>query len=1149
MSKRDEPSTSEIVPPNLAEREVSTMETPAKKSKLNEDEKFKVSGRIASVKLQNFMCHANLLIEFDTDKNNCFYIGGPNGSGKSALFAAINLGLGGRGSDNERGNSAQQYIKDNASQAKIKITLTNEGLNAHPDYGKLVSVERTINQTSSTYVMKSVHVASNGQQSERVISKKKVDIDKIVARFNIHLSNPAFWMSQDRSRSFLANFKPSNVYKLYLESTDLEKIRLSYVKFASVLDECKRITEEKINSLTNENRRLKNMLEQRDLQGKLESYKATLATYKWKLIFCTLRDFDVEIKINKKKVEVQQEAHEALKADYGQNRAERRALDQQAQDLTDEVEVQKEEMEEAAEALKKKNQVVQECRENVSEVLHEKNKIEYALKSRKDAIQEAEKNLRKAMEQQGCEELTSRLKKAENEHKVVRAEKEKMEKDGELDKLRKKIDELKKEITKTDSEKFTATMEVSGLKKGLETNKAIMAKTRAMKTDSINKFGRHTSDILAEISRNEAMFEKPPKGPLGKYITLTDPKWAIPVEECIGPIASTFLCSSHNDSNALRMCFRNLRIPNDEQPSLSVTSFLEKAYSNLEEPSAQFETVFRKLVISDADVQNVIVDRTSCEQSILVEKKEEAMQLMDTDYPPRNVVKAYSSDGGQAIAGGPNSFYRFYSGKSRKEGGRMFGAEGVVDEKALELAIESTKAEIQNCENNKLRIIDVKLNELKKEENNARLAAEHLEKKKRELTSQELNYERLVRDLNEQLRKSAEAESIDALQHQIDAQKNRIPVIENEIRELEEKVLEFRQSMASACSEKSKAEKLFATLSLEVKGFAESNTQLQRRMAALDEKAGELKFHIDKMKAEQMILYTNDARLKTEKDEAVAHVEEEKKRPENAMPAGETDPPDLTDFPSTQAAQQRIEELQKIIDLGSVGCDMSITAKSVAEFQKMIKTCKYQCKKVNEVLSTLNKIHMIRLNAYPLLKKYTEMKVCDKFEELLAIRGNFEGHLKFDHVKQTLNVNVQSAKDLVSRRDQIDDDEDDEEEGDGQSDDSYSEGPRSKKAKKKPNKNKEKARDLNGLSGGERSFVTAALVMSLWEVMEQPFRMMDEFDVFMDMMNRKLVMDLLVELATQQFPHNQFIFFTPQGIKELNKVDGLQIFEMNKVHD
>ncbi|KAM3718922.1 Structural maintenance of chromosomes protein [Dirofilaria immitis] len=33
-------------------------------------------------------------------------------AGKSALFAALNIGLGGRGNQNERGNAVKQYIKD-----------------------------------------------------------------------------------------------------------------------------------------------------------------------------------------------------------------------------------------------------------------------------------------------------------------------------------------------------------------------------------------------------------------------------------------------------------------------------------------------------------------------------------------------------------------------------------------------------------------------------------------------------------------------------------------------------------------------------------------------------------------------------------------------------------------------------------------------------------------------------------------------------------------------------------------------------------------------------------------------------------------------------------------------------------------------------
>ena len=45
---------------------------------------------------------------------------------------------------------------------------------------------------------------------------------------------------------------------------------------------------------------------------------------------------------------------------------------------------------------------------------------------------------------------------------------------------------------------------------------------------------------------------------------------------------------------------------------------------------------------------------------------------------------------------------------------------------------------------------------------------------------------------------------------------------------------------------------------------------------------------------------------------------------------------------------------------------------------------------------------------------------------------------------------------------------------------------------------------------------------------------MDEFDVFMDMVNRRAVMELLGDLAKEN-KEVQFFFFTPQPIHELKR--------------
>lgn len=70
--------------------------------------------------------------------------------------------------------------------------------------------------------------------------------------------------------------------------------------------------------------------------------------------------------------------------------------------------------------------------------------------------------------------------------------------------------------------------------------------------------------------------------------------------------------------------------------------------------------------------------------------------------------------------------------------------------------------------------------------------------------------------------------------------------------------------------------------------------------------------------------------------------------------------------------------------------------------------------------------------------------------------------------------------------------------------------------------------DTRGLSGGERSFSTLCFALALHQMTEAPFRAMDEFDVFMDAVSRKISLDTLVDFALSQ--GSQWIFITPHDI-------------------
>ncbi|RHY26666.1 hypothetical protein DYB32_007412 [Aphanomyces invadans] len=81
--------------------------------------------------------------------------------------------------------------------------------------------------------------------------------------------------------------------------------------------------------------------------------------------------------------------------------------------------------------------------------------------------------------------------------------------------------------------------------------------------------------------------------------------------------------------------------------------------------------------------------------------------------------------------------------------------------------------------------------------------------------------------------------------------------------------------------------------------------------------------------------------------------------------------------------------------------------------------------------------------------------------------------------------------------------------------------------------------DMKQLSGGERSYTQVALLMALGECIECPFRVMDEFDVFMDSINRTQTLQLLIDTAKTE-KTKQFIFVTPNDLSNLRtfKRDG-----------
>ncbi|XP_076803327.1 structural maintenance of chromosomes protein 6-like [Clavelina lepadiformis] len=138
--------------------------------------------------------------------------------------------------------------------------------------------------------------------------------------------------------------------------------------------------------------------------------------------------------------------------------------------------------------------------------------------------------------------------------------------------------------------------------------------------------------------------------------------------------------------------------------------------------------------------------------------------------------------------------------------------------------------------------------------------------------------------------------------------------------------------------------------------------------------------------------------------------------------------------------------------------------------------------------------------AFQTVRQMVSMKCTLDFNILLNQRG-FKGKMKFSHNEERLSIAVQ------------------------------------------PHDNVAQSADLRVLSGGERSFSTVCFVLALWQVIQSPLRCLDEFDVFMDMANRRVAMEMIVEIALVH-KYRQFIFLTPHDISALPKSPRLHVWKM-----
>lgn len=205
---------------------------------------------------------------------------------------------------------------------------------------------------------------------------------------------------------------------------------------------------------------------------------------------------------------------------------------------------------------------------------------------------------------------------------------------------------------------------------------------------------------------------------------------------------------------------------------------------------------------------------------------------------------------------------------------------------------------------------------------------------------------------------------------------------------------------------------------------------------------------------------------------------------------------------SARTIDLEITRLQKkLMIYESSHGDQETVVREYAEALALYRLKVSQVRDLKRFTDCLDNIMLDRQNRYKILRRSLSVR-CKLYFNNFLVKLNCNGCMMFDHNNETLSISVSPP---------------------GREDDEVS--------------------DMRSLSGGERSFSTVCFMLSLWEITECPFRCLDEFDVYMDMHNRRISLDLLMELSVRQ-NLRQFIFITPLGTSFLPRSTLIKIHQL-----
>ncbi|CEG36529.1 structural maintenance of chromosomes protein [Plasmopara halstedii] len=1049
-------------------------------------------GVVEEIYCENFMCHRKLRVSLCPHIN---FITGENGSGKSAIIAAIQICLGASARSTHRGKSIKNLIRHGyEGNALVRITLRNDAVGSDAfrpeNFGRRIIVERLIRRDGS---------AEYRLKDERgvLVSKLKTDLDAMLDHLNIQTENPCAILDQENAKLFLKG-NPQDKYKFFLQSTDLYKMRTTYSK---IDEETRNIAESTLKREKAKIATLEKAMEEAEKQwedaqsiGKLEE----------------------EFEVLKKELAWSFVAEKEQSAAKMEKKMRRKKRD--AELAADEYEKTKGAVDDMERKQKEKNDRLEEVNTRLNENSQRKTDVKNRIREARRPLHMCKAELKQLTQsRQRANQRLTRLqddvqKKREDHEVMMRTRLQRNDKMREqIERKRREVHDAECELNETKEHGQTRPEELDEVDnrydrcvRHLRDSEVEMGKTQAkinqlrgQKRDSLAVYGSRIPQLQQLIHQNRHRFSEPPIGPLGLHVKLPEKfmHFAVAIELALKGTLGSYLVVNGRDKALLDDLKRQIHCPQN-QANIIISQRSGRRYNNLRLADGDLaaHAICNILEVDDDEVFNVLVDVCNCESKLLFETRQSAEKSVLSGSSgnfrmARFVTEVYLPNGDKFVVRSGNLAFIANKGNRRSS-----------------IICHDVDGEITEL-NKKLNFLQGNMDVLRRDE--ARLR-QHREDFRRQIKEQNDRIDYLSRRFNQrsaELRRLEDELTDDMQQHTLDTS-----VLEDEVRSVKIELEEFNRREEELNEILAKTNPDLEGQLRELEELDAIEKEIAAAMNEFQEDADAVYKQLSEMKVKEMTYQKEAAAMRDMveqwEDELAALQEECEEQRQKAQLHCER----VVVRHSHDYYGKRLTDIKHQIEHERSrfqGMDLAELRDDLETKKIKYRKKKYNFDKFRDNLERIRTMLEERKRVWQILRKEIAHRTSMEFNKYMCL-NNFAGKLKFRHDDQRLDIAVLHNEVGASRESQV--------------------------------------TDMKELSGGERSYTQVSLLLALGESIECPFRVMDEFDVFMDSVNRDMTIQLLVDAAKKD-GKKQFIFVTPNDLSALRRDPMVKIQKMNPPRD